>query len=339
MNKSLVKIDHKEYGLEKMQAENIEKAFMPKIAEREGLEQIYKQIITQEITLELTGHAKSVRLKLVKVRTGMAEVHKTQKAFFRAAGLYVDAWKNKETLPVTQMEEKLLEIEDYYENIEIQRLDKVESERILKLQKYEVDTEHYDLRNMTAPGFGQLLEASKIAFQERVKAAEKNEQERLAKEKADAEEQERIKKENEILKKEAKKREQLAKIETEKQAKIEAKRKEKEEKERVAYEEKLNKEREAKEKIEAELKQKRDAEERAKREASEKAQAEKEAKEKTEREARLAPDKKKLERLAVTIQEIQMPDVTSKEAKNIIENVVGLLNKTSNFIKEKSITI
>jgi len=89
MNKSLVKINHEEYGLEKVQAENIEKAFLPKIAEREGLTQIYEQIITQEVTLELTEHAKSARLKLVKVRTGIAEVHKTQKAFCREPTLFL----------------------------------------------------------------------------------------------------------------------------------------------------------------------------------------------------------------------------------------------------------
>jgi len=267
MNKSLVKINHEEYGLEKVQAENIEKAFLPKIAEREGLTQIYEQIITQEVTLELTEHAKSARLKLVKVRTGIAEVHKTQKAFFRAAGLYVDAWKNKETLPVTQMEEKLLEIEGYYENIERQRLDKVENERILKLQKLEIDPEHYDLRNMSEPGFEQLLEASKIAYQERIKAEKKVERERIAKEKADAEEQERIKKENEILKKEAEERDRLAKIEADKQVKIEAQRKAKGEKQRTAFDAKLKKERAAVEKVQAELKRKQDAEEKAKREA------------------------------------------------------------------------
>jgi len=46
---------HREYGLEKVQAENIEKAFMPKIAEREGIKQIYEQIITQEKLL-IFGH-------------------------------------------------------------------------------------------------------------------------------------------------------------------------------------------------------------------------------------------------------------------------------------------
>ena len=120
----------------------------------------------------------------------------------------------------------------------------------------------------------------------------------------------------------------IAKIEADKQAKVETQRKEKQEKERAIYETQLKKERDKKSKIEAKLKQKQEEEEQARREVEEK-----------EREAKLAPDKKKLERLAVTIQEIQMPDVTSKEAKNIIENVVGLLNKTSNFIKEKSITI
>ena len=122
-------VDPKEYGLDKDKARNIEKAFLPKIAERNGLVTIYEQILTAEITPELTDNAKSVRLKLVKVRTGIAEIHRTQKAFFRAAGLFVDAWKNKETLPVTQMEEKLFEIEDYYSKIEREKLDAVENDR------------------------------------------------------------------------------------------------------------------------------------------------------------------------------------------------------------------
>jgi len=57
------------------------------------------------------------------------------------------------------------------------------------------------------------------------------------------------------------------------------------------------------------------------------------------REARLAPDKKKLERLAATIVGLEMPEVSSKEAKNIIESAVEMLNKTSNFIKQKSIDL
>lgn len=299
MNNSLVKIDHKEYGLEKVQAENVERAFMPKIAEREGLKQIYAQIITQEITLELIEHAKSARLKLVKVRTGIAEVHKTQKAFFRAAGLYVDAWKNKETLPVTQMEEKLMEIECYYENIERQRLDKVESERILKLHKYEVDPEHYDLRNMPEPGFNQLLEASKIAYEQRVNTEKEAERKRLAEEKAQADEAQRNKVENERLKKDAEKRDKI-----------------------------IDNERLKRKKLEDDLKEKTEAESRAKL-----VQEEKEAMEYS------APDRHKLEQLALSIVAMKMPEVKSKKAKSVIKDVVILLNKTSNFIKKKSITI
>ena len=105
--KEISKIDPKEFGLEESQAATVESAFMPKIVERDGLKPIYEQLLTQEITPALCLEAKVLRLKLVKVRTGIAEIHKTQKAFFLAAGRYVDAWKTKETLPVEQMEENL----------------------------------------------------------------------------------------------------------------------------------------------------------------------------------------------------------------------------------------
>ena len=110
--KELEKINPTEFGLEVSQVETIEQAFLPKIQEREALVAIYDQLIKSELTPELCKEAKEVRLKLVKVRTGIADIHKTQKAFFLAAGRFVDAWKNKETLPVEQMEDKLSEIEN-----------------------------------------------------------------------------------------------------------------------------------------------------------------------------------------------------------------------------------
>ena len=124
MKNEIKKVDPKEYGLQEKEAKTIDQAFMPKIVERDGLKKIYEQILSKEITLELCSEAKSIRLKLVKVRTGIAEIHKTQKAFFLAAGRYVDAWKNKETLPVTQMEENLTAIEEHYQRIEGEKIAK-----------------------------------------------------------------------------------------------------------------------------------------------------------------------------------------------------------------------
>jgi len=54
-----------------------------------------------------------------------------------------------------------------------------------------------------------------------------------------------------------------------------------------------------------------------------------------EKEARLAPDKVKLSALVVQIDSIQTPEVVSLEARNIVKNTIDLLNKTTNYIREK----
>src|ERR1035437_344824 len=132
----LAKVDPKEFGLEENQVLTIEQAFLPKIAERDGLAKGYEQLITKEITKEVCSEAGDVRRKLVKVRTGIADIHKTQKAFFLSAGRFVDAWKNKETLPIEQMEERLSEMEKYFEKIESERIAKVEADRKIELSQF-----------------------------------------------------------------------------------------------------------------------------------------------------------------------------------------------------------
>ena len=215
----VLKIDPKEFGLDETQVQSIESAFMPKIVERDGLKQFYKQVLTKEITPETCQEAKTIRLKLVKVRTGIAEIHKTQKAFYLAAGRYVDAWKNKETLPVTQMEENLQAIEEYYERIELEKISKLQEERSIEIAKYQDENAFItnNLGELTDEVWNNYLLGTKTAYETR-KAAEKkakeDEEKRIAEEK---EEQERIKKENEKLKKEAEKLE--AKAEAERKAK------------------------------------------------------------------------------------------------------------------------
>ena len=58
-----------------------------------------------------------------------------------------------------------------------------------------------------------------------------------------------------------------------------------------------------------------------------------------EKEKKLEPDKKKLEQLAIKIVSLEMPEVKNEEAKKIINGVIDLLNKTSNFIKTKIIDL
>ena len=202
MKQELAKVDPKEFGLEVEQVSTIEQAFLPKIQEREALIEIYEQLITSELTPELCRQAKEVRLKLVKVRTGISDIHKTQKAFFLSAGRFVDAWKNKETLPVEQMEEKLSEIENYYVNIERAKKAQLQAERLLEVSKY---TEHpaNALCDMETQVYEAYLQGLKVAHNAKIESEAKVESERLAAIETERLEQIRIKEENARLQKEA----------------------------------------------------------------------------------------------------------------------------------------
>ena len=319
--KELEKINPTEFGLEVSQVETIEQAFLPKIQEREALVAIYDQLITSELTPELCKEAKEVRLKLVKVRTGIAEIHKTQKAFFLAAGRFVDAWKNKETLPVEQMEEKLYEIENYYINIEKAQKAQLQAERLLEVSKY---TEYpaNALGEMEQQVYDAYLQGLKVAYDAKIEAERKAEEERLAAIEAEKVERERIRVENERLKAEA---EQKEKELAEERAKAEA--------ERKALEEAARKEREAAEAIlkaeqeKARLESEKAANEKAALEAELKAKADKEAaelkaKQEAEKQAKLEAEKAakapRKEKLTKWVESFQIPTFENDEvAANI----------------------
>lgn len=181
MSTEIITVDPKEFGLQQSEVATIEQAFLPKIQEREALAQVYETLLTQEISPELAKQAKETRLKLVKVRTGIADIHKSQKSFFLAAGRFVDAWKNKETLPVTQMEEKLDEIENYYANIEKARIEALQIERTQIAAKY---TEHIapSLGLMDEEVWTAYLKGLEVAYNARIEEEKKQEAERVERE-------------------------------------------------------------------------------------------------------------------------------------------------------------
>ena len=343
MNTEIVKLNPAEYGLKENEVQPIEKAFMPKIVERDALKPIYEALITEELTPVLCVKAKELRLKLVKVRTGIAEIHKTQKAYFLAAGRFVDAWKNKETLPVEQMEENLEAIEKHFENIEKERKHKLRNERIAELQKYEVDGTLMMLGEMQDEVWINYLAGVKLQYEAKKEAERKAEETMLAEIEAEKKRQEEIKLENERLKKDREEFERQAEIERKKQA-AELAKKEKERKEaEMKMLEQAKKDREefeaerlAREKAEAELKAKREAEERAAKAEQERLQQEEIARQKAEKKAAAAPDKEKLLKFAETIQAIQLPELKTPEAAEISANVKTLLSKVNAYIIEKA---
>lgn len=328
MNTQIQKIDPKEFGLDEQNVQEIEKAFLPKIAEREGYAEIYGQIITKELTVATCAEASELRKKLVKVRTGIAEIHKTQKAFFLSAGRFVDAWKNKETIVIEQMEENLSQIENHFINIEKEKAAALKSERIAVLSEVCDNPELYQVELMTEQAFLSLVEGQRLIKEKRIADEKASEEARLAAIEAQRIENERIRKENEALRLDAIEQEKQAAIERKKAAEdlaaIEAKAKA--ERERAEAEKakaeaeanaKLEVERKERERVESELKRKQ-AEDLAAKQVAEKLEADRKA---AEAKAAKAPDKDKMKVFVSGIILPALPSLSSDESKTKLSEI------------------
>lgn len=356
MSNQLEKINPSDFGLEPSNVETIESAFMPKIAEREALKEIYSRIITSEIDNNLCKEAGDVRRKLVKVRTGIAEIHKTQKAFYLAAGRFVDAWKNKETEPIEQMEEALSAIENHFEIIENKRKDALRETRAKECEEYsEFIPLSADLRNMSDEDYALLLNGAKLQLQAKKDAEAKAEAERLEAIRLEQERIEAQRIENERLKKEAAEREaaieeerkEAARLKAIEDAKIEAERKEAARLQAIENE-RIEKEREA-ERAEAkrlqDIKDKEIAEAEAKRLAAERLLKEKEAEEQRlkreaeeKAEAELSKgDKEKLQSLIDDLEALKTKyTFKSKKYQETQNGINDMLSKIITWTKSKN---
>ena len=234
----------KDFGLNEKQGSNVELSFLPKVSEKEALTKMYVELINKEITPELCVQAGELGKKLMKVRTGIAKIHKVEKAVSLAYGRFVDALKNSHTLSIAQMESKLIEIKNYYINLEKEKQAKLKFERNLEVEKYGVDAEFLNLGLMNKNVWNDYIAGVKLNFEAKIKAEKEEEEKRLSEIAAEKErkekeriENEKIRAENLRLQKEAAEKEALriaelvkieaenkriADIEFEKQRKIQA---------------------------------------------------------------------------------------------------------------------
>jgi hypothetical protein len=264
----LVKINPTEFGLTEDTAKNIQAQFAPMLAKMVELEAEFNEVVQLPIdSPEAAKKAKEVRLKYVKVRTGTAEIHKVQKAFYLNGGRFVDGWKNAQLFASQGKEQRLQEIEDYQANLERQRIEALQNERVEKIRPYVEDTTALNLGTMQEDVWEAYFDAKKRAYNDRIEAEKEAERLRIEAEKAERERIEAQRVENERLKKEAEARESAFEAERKeaarKQAEIEAQaRKEREEAEAKAraIAEAARKEREA---LEAQIAAQKKAEQEA----------------------------------------------------------------------------
>jgi colicin import membrane protein len=248
-----------EFGIEEKQANELMGNLPEIINERQVMEQQYSEIIKMDIEDSATAKkARDLRLIISKNRTqGINVWHKTTKDFFLKGGQFVDAIKRKEVAVNERMEEQLEQIEKYAEIKEQKRLDELESIRLDKLKPFsEFVPFGANIRNISDEDFDKILNGAKLQFNAKIEAEKKAEEERIAKEKAEAERIRLQEIENAKLKAEAEKREKEIEAERKKQAEILAK-------QQAEAEAKLKAEQEAKAKIETELRLKKEAEAKA----------------------------------------------------------------------------
>lgn len=164
--------------LDESKAKQIEKTFAPMVEMLKSFEGQYDQVMEMEQSPEKCARAKRLRLDIARVRIDADKVRKEQKEQYLRAGNAIQGVYNILKFAVTDKEESLKSIEEYYKRIEEEKVKKLQAEREAELQRYEVDGTQIDLGNMTDDVWSNFLTGSKANYEARVAAERKAEEAR-----------------------------------------------------------------------------------------------------------------------------------------------------------------
>jgi hypothetical protein len=250
---------------------------------------------TQQKEME---QAREARLELKKIRIAIDGKHRELKEESLRTGQTLDKIKRTLTGLIEPIEDYLLEQEKFVETQEIKRKEELFKTRIASLLPFipEHEAKAFPLGSMSEEAFGNMLNGYKLQFEHNEREAARQKRLREEQQLRDEAERKHLAAENEKLRKE-----------------------------KEQQESKLKKEREERQKLEREAEAKRLAEENDRKEE----QARK-------RKAARAPDREKLLVLASRIEEMEFSPVSGKlvdgDAQKILDNALGLLVKTRNYI-------
>jgi len=174
-------INPSEYGIEEKKASELV-GNLPQIkAERDILSLQYDHVVLLDIEdSETSKKARELRLKIRDNRTKGLEVwHKTTKDFFLKGGQFVDAIKRQEVAVNQRMEENLESIEKHFENLEKERKAKLNTERIIELEPFNVFVPMgLNFGELSDDEYTKVLNGAKLQFEHQKAEDEKAEAER-----------------------------------------------------------------------------------------------------------------------------------------------------------------
>ena len=315
MNKELETILN-EQSIAQDNANALIKAFGAPFTDAGEILQNYQSIkVTKEDDFALMTEAREKRLALKNIRVSVEKKRKELKEDSLRVGRAIDSVARFVKDTIEPAEKYLEDQEKFAEKKAAERAAAKRAARIEKLADLTDDISLYNFDDMSDDQFDALVSQLKLQKEAEIAAKRKAEEERIAAEVAERERQAAIEAENAKLKDEAEKREKELAAERER---IQAEADKKLAKERALAEA----ERKKREELEAEQRTREDAE-RAKREEIEEAQ----------RQALLAPDKEKLLKLATDLEEFSLPALSSKDAQAVLDQVEGLLEKVTTYIR------
>lgn len=344
----LVKIVN-ESGLEKSKAQVLLERFSNYFEIASDWERKAKKLIVSDESQKTEMKmAREARLFLKEKRVDVEKTRKTLKEQSLREGQTIDAIAKILTNLIAPIE-KHLEQQEKFAEIQIEKRRIIlKTERENEIREYmEFVPVFSDITTLSEDDYQKLLNGAKLQYQAKIEAEQRAENERIAKEKAEAEEREQIKIENERLKKEREESERLHRIELERLAKERADAEKKEREEREAAELKLRAE---KEKAEAEARMAREEAEKIERQRAEElariefekrqeeARIEKDRKdaELAANKAAAAPDKEKLLQFANELTKITVPKMNTESGIKIAENTATLLWRVVKYISDNA---
>ncbi len=340
-------IKAEDYGIDPKKANELVSTLDVVKDERNLLVDEFKVVSKLEITKENLPKFKELRLKVAKNRTqGINKWHKVNKEFFLTGGKFVDAIKRKEILVNEEMEEKLMKAEKHFENLEIERLAKLQSDRANAVSKYVEDAHERDLSSMDVDVWDAYFKVKKQSYLDKLEAERIAAEERQAQIKKEQEATARIAKENERLRKEqeekdakhAAEKKELERLENERIELESAERRKREQAELAKQAEndaKIQKERDERKKVEENARIEREklqAELQAKKDAEE---AELERIEKEKQSELSKGDAQKVRDLLRDLDELQTKyTFKSKRNKKMYSDVSVLIDKVKSHISK-----
>ena len=182
MENKLLLVDPSKFGIQESSVKTLI-GNLPEIkTERDELVKEFNSVVKLDIEDKSTSKiARELRLKIKDNRTKGLEVwHTKSKEFFLKGGQFIDAIKREESAINKEMEDKLSEIENYFEIKEKERKAKLNSERIEMLEPYNSFVPiGLNFGEISEEEFQKVLNGAKLQYNQMIEEEEKAEKERI----------------------------------------------------------------------------------------------------------------------------------------------------------------